>query len=152
MDSKITVDVSEYLSQEEMKEICKDVFTNAVARYINTENDLKRIIGNIGYETACNILDKQVPNFSDQIIEQTKKACLDISTYTVFRKSNGWGDKDSIGLTLLEQATKDNKDIIIKKVQEVFNTIDNDSLRYEISDIIQKYIVDKVFEKSDEDK
>ena len=149
MDSKITVDVSEYLSQEEMKEICKDVFTNAVAKYINTENDLKRIIGNIGYETACNILDKQVPNFSDQIIEQTKKACADIGTYTVFRKSNGWGDKDSIGLTILEQATKDNKDIIIKKVQEIFNAIDDDSLRYEISDIIQKYIVDKVFDNTD---
>ena len=149
MDNTINVNVSDYLSEEEMKEICKDVFTNAVSRYINTENDLKRIIGNIGYETACDILDKQVPNFSNQIIEQTKKACADISNYTVFRSANGWGDKDSVGKVILEQATKDNKDIIIKKVQEIFNAIDNDSLRYKISDIIQEYIVNKVFDKTE---
>ena len=149
MESTITVNVEDYLSDDEMKDICRDVFANSVAKYFNTENDLKRIIGNIGYETACDILDKQVSNFSDQIIEQTKKACADISNYTVFRSANGWGDKDSIGKVILEQATKDNKDIIIKKVQEIFNAIDNDSLRYEISDIIQEYIVNKVFDKTE---
>lgn len=140
------VNISDYLSQEEMKKICIDIFRERVRQYINTESDLTRIISNIGYHTAYEIIDSQVPNFEQLIIDKTKETIENLSTYSVFRSSNGWGDKDSIGKVILEETVKNNKNIIEQRVQEILKNISEIDIRSQIVDIVNDHIMGKIFE------
>jgi len=137
------VNIKDYLSDKEMHDIAVDLFRNKIHQYMNSESDLKRIIGNIGAETMFNILDKEIPNFKQNIIDNTKIQCSNITPYSIFRTSNGWGDKDSIGYTIMQEAINDNKEIIINKVKKTMSEVDKFKIRESIKDIIQEEIVDK---------
>ena len=144
---KMNIDIENYLSPEEIKSIVADEFRGIVRQQFNTDSDTKRILANIGYEVFYNILDKEVPNFQDKIIKKTKECVEDNDySYAIFRKSNGWGDKDSLGYTYTKKAIEENKDIIADKCKEVMKGLDKDYLAYDISEQIRKWLFNKVDE------
>lgn len=145
MKNKIEIDVDEFISSDNIREICLDEIRMAIRKQFKSDSDTKRIIGNIGYEIIKNEIEKIIPNFTEMIAEQTTQICkAGIGTYTVFSKANGWGDKDSLGLTILNEEIENNRDIIKQKVIEVFNNISENDIGYVVGDIIKEIFTDKI--------
>jgi hypothetical protein len=143
--NKIEIDVDEFISSDNIREICLDEIRMAIRKQFKSDSDTKRIIGNIGYEIIKNEIEKIIPNFTEMIAEQTTQICkAGIGTYTVFSKANGWGDKDSLGLTILNEEIENNRDIIKQKVIEVFNNISENDIGYVVGDIIKEIFTDKI--------
>lgn len=145
MKNKIEIDVDEFISSDDIREICLDEIRMAIRKQFKSDSDTKRIIGNIGYEIIKNEIEKIIPNFTEMIAEQTTQICkTGIGTYTVFSKANGWGDKDSLGLTILNEEIENNRDIIKQKVIEVFNNISENDIGYVAGDIIKEVFIDRI--------
>lgn len=145
MKNKIEIDVDEFISSDDIREICLDEIRMAIRKQFKSDSDTKRIIGNIGYEIIKNEIEKIIPNFTEMIAEQTTQICkTGIGTYTVFSKANGWGDKDSLGLTILNEEIENNRDIIKQKVIEVFNNISENDIGYVVGDIIKEVFIDRI--------
>lgn len=145
MKNKIEIDVDEFISSDDIREICLDEIRMAIRKQFKTDADTKRIIGNIGYEIIKNEIEKIIPNFTEMIAEQTTQICkAGIGTYTVFSKANGWGDKDSLGLIILNEEIENNRDIIKQKVIEVFNNISENDIGYVVGDIIKEVFIDRI--------
>lgn len=145
MKNKIEIDVDEFISSDDIREICLDEIRMAIRKQFKSDSDTKRIIGNIGYEIIKNEIEKIIPNFTEMIAEQTTQICkAGIGTYTVFSKANGWGDKDSLGITILNEEIENNRDIIKQKIIEVFNNISENDIGYVVGDIIKEIFTDKI--------
>lgn len=67
---KIDIDIETYLSEEEMKEIAKDVFIQKLGESMGTEEDIDRIIGNTGYRFMFNAFDKQYDCDLEKILRE----------------------------------------------------------------------------------
>jgi len=145
MGDIIEINLDEFVSSDDIKEICLDEVRMAIRKQFKTDSDTKRIIGNIGYEIIKNEIEKIIPNFTEMIATQTSQICNDgIGTYTVFSKANGWGDKDSLGLTILNEEINNNRDIIKQKVINVFNSISENDIGYVVGDMIKEVFIDRI--------
>ncbi len=145
MENTIEINLNEFVSSDDIREICLDEVRMAIRKQFKTDADTKRIIGNIGYEIIKNEVEKIVPNFTDMIVEQTAQICKEgIGTYTIFSKANGWGDADSLGLTILNEEVKNNRDIIKQKVIDVFNAISENDIGYVVGDMIKEVFIDRI--------
>lgn len=145
MENTIEINLNEFVSSDDIREICLDEVRMAIRKQFKTDADTKRIISNIGYEIIKNEVEKIIPNFTDMIVEQTSRICKEgIGTYTVFSKAYGWGDKDSLGLTILNEEVKNNRDIIKQKVINVFNSISENDIGYVVGDMIKEVFIDRI--------
>lgn len=130
-----------YLSEDEKKEIATRVFEKSVAKY--TEKDIDRCLSNFGYDIVVKAINKNIDDDCEKlIIENTKKVLGDVSSYVVFKKPDAWDRDSSKAYDLLQKCTEENKDILDKKVKEIFSEISLDLIRREISSVIRNVVMD----------
>lgn len=127
------------LASEEIKDIIKEEFRNEVQRNIQ-KNGISTLIANIGYKNVFNIINNEIPKYENQVKEKTKEVIENLSSYCVFRKKDLIDQEDSLGQKYLEEAIRDNKNIINKKVVDIFNELGKQDISYEISSIIEDKI------------
>ena len=78
----VDVNINDYLSEEDKKEIAIDVFRQQVKKELFNSNDgtvqadseIQRIIGNITHEVVFTEVQKYIPDAKEQIIGKVKKA------------------------------------------------------------------------------
>ena len=145
MNNKIEIITFDFISSDDIREICLDEVRKAIRIQFKSDSDTKRIIGNIGYEIIKTEIEKIIPNFSQLIANQAVEICKSgITPYLVFSKANGWGDEDSLGLTILNEEVKNNQDIIKNKIIDVFNKISENDIGYVVSELIKDVLISKV--------
>lgn len=106
------IKVEDYLTKEEIKQICIDKLNNIIDR------DPERILGNIAYYNGYGIVDSLLTEEQKQIIRnKTTEIVSDLKEYTVFRQKSYWHDKASLAQIILEKAVKDSEDAIRSKVE-----------------------------------
>lgn len=135
----MNIELTDYLSDKEIKDIIKEEFRNEVQRNIQ-KNGISTLIANIGYENVFNIINNEIPEYENQVKEKTKEVIENLSSYCVFRKKDLIDKEDSLGQKYLEEAIRDNKNIINKKVVDIFNELGKQNISYEISSIIEDKI------------
>ena len=55
------------------------------------------------------------------IKQKTLHVIKDIASYTVFRKANAWEHPESLANSYMEEAIRENKQVIFDKVKEIVN-------------------------------
>ena len=146
----MNVELTDYLSDEEIKDIIKEEFRNEVQRSIK-RNGISTLIASIGYENVFNIINNEIPEYENQVKEKTKEVIENLSSYCVFRKKDLINKEDSLGQKYLEEAIRDNKDIINAKVVDIFNELGKQDISYEISSIIEDKINEMFIGKNKEE-
>ena len=99
------IKIEDYLSKEEIKEICKD------ALYRKIREDMRRlnvndIIANISYAEVAAMVDAYVGEddfCKKEIPKKVHKVIDELSTYTVFRKADAWERKTVSHMTLCKK-------------------------------------------------
>lgn len=143
----MNINIEDYLSDEEIKEIVKEEFRYKVKESIQ-RNGVTTWIANIGYQNVFEIINKEIPEYESLVKEKTKEVIEGLSSYSVFRKKDLVDREDSLGQRYLEKAVEDNKEIINNKVIEIFNQLGKQDISYEILNILEEKI-DNMFKKTE---
>jgi ribosomal protein S3AE len=112
------INIKDYLSDEEIKDICKGEIRNHV-RATFKEDDLVRIISNSAYYKAYGIVDDLLPQgYEETVVKKVEEIIDDIKSYTVFREKTYYSEA-SIAQQTLEKTIADMSSTIEQKVKEV---------------------------------
>lgn len=144
----IEINIDDYLSEEEKKEIAIDVFRQQVKSQlfkscdgtVQSDSEVQRIIGNITHEIVFKEVQKYIPDVKEQIQENVKKSLSkkDLSYY-IFRTKDLWDKEEGLGTTYLKQAIKENELIFKNRIKEVMANYDLEpTLTEEISSRFEK--------------
>lgn len=145
----MNINIKDYVSEEEIKDIIGDEIRRSVRYHMNTEAELSRIITNISYKELWKQIELEVPNCEKTLKEKTIERIRNISDYDIFRRKDAYGAEDSLATKLIDECVKENKNIINDKVKNIFNELSNSDLKYDIQGILEEYI-EKLFEKENE--
>lgn len=144
----INIDIKDYVSEEEIKDIIGDEIRRSVRYHMNNEAELSRIITNISYKELWKQIELEVPNCEKTLKEKTIERIRNISDYDIFRRKDNFGAEDSLATKLIDECVKENKNIINDKVKNIFNELSNSDLKYDIQGILEEYI-EKLFKKEE---
>lgn len=136
----MNINIMDYLSEEEIKEICKEELRANIRRIFSNEKEITRIITNLSYYELWKEIEDEVPNYKDIIKEKTIEQLNNISSYDVIRRKDEFNNTNSIAQDILENYVKENKEIIESKVKTILNELSNTDIKYDIQGIIEEYI------------
>jgi len=114
------INITDYLSQQEIKEIAQDELRVQIRGYFKNEENARRLLSNLSYHIVTEEVNKIVPNYEQElvnkVVELIKKKDL---TYHIFDfDTYGDGRARSLGAKILEQTVRENQQLIKDKVIE----------------------------------
>lgn len=133
------INIENYLSDIEIKNIIIEEFREEIQKSIR-RTGVSRFIANLAYQNVFEEINKEAPNFENEIKEKTKEVIENLTSYSVFRKKDLVDNEDSLAQKYLEQSVENNKDIIENKVKDILNNLSKTDISYEISSIIEDKI------------
>lgn len=139
----IQINVQDYLSESEIREICKD----SLRSKINT--DAERILTNLAYNLSHSFVDSILTDTEkDTLQKKVKDVISKTSSTEVFRKADYWHKEDSIAQKYLNEAIVQNKENIKMKAIEILENFDFASeLEKDAMYILQEAILSKLSRK-----
>ena len=147
----VTIDITEYLSQDEIKEECKCVIRNSVQEmFCRKESDIDRWISNLGYKFIFEAVSKAIGKDAEKVIaEKVEELIKDDSSikYEMWRKKNDWDKRESPAIKMLYKAIEDNKSLIEQRVQAEIIKYEFDSVEDEIYNMACDILYDRIFAK-----
>lgn len=139
---QLEININDYLSEEEKKELIIQVFKDQVKKELFKSNDgtiqsdseVQRIIGNISHEIVMQEIQKRIPHCEKLIKENVFKIInkADFS-YQVFKKKDAWDKDESLAITYMNETVRNCKETFQKRIKE---TIENYDLSKDISEQI----------------
>lgn len=137
------IKIEDYLSPEEIKDICK------YALYEKVRNDMQGlnvndIIANISHAEVEAMVDAYVgnDNFCKTEIPKKVRAVIEnLGPYSVFRKAYGWEQKNSVAYDIMEEECRAARPLIKKSVERIvdqydFPQLERDEIMYTIADVL----------------
>lgn len=147
----IGINIREYLTDDEIKNLIIEQIQLAVQRYFtgdNIEQLLNKLSDRMAPIMVDEILKRETTNYENRIRETVLEVIDSLTTFTVFRKKDGYScNEDSVGRQLLDKACIDNKDAINDKVVQMINDLDLDDIRYEVAEIIAEKVIEMLRNK-----
>lgn len=137
------IKIEDYLSPEEIKDICKD------ALYEKVRNDMQGlnvndIIANISHAEVEAMVDAYVgnDNFCKTEIPKKVRAVIEnLGTCSVFRKADVWERENSVAYDIMEEECRAARPLIKKSVERIidqydFPQLERDEIMYTIADVL----------------
>jgi hypothetical protein len=144
------IDISEYLSQSEMKLIAETEWRRMCgAKFLS---DSERIFSNAAYASVQKMVDEQMGGKLEEIIRDKVIVILNkMSDFNVFKKADAWDRDESKGWTYLQQAVEDNKHLINDRVRRIISSVDEGYIRGKLEDLMYQVIEDRLIGKKQDD-
>ena len=136
------IDVNDYLTPEEQKEIIKEVFRERISlnmysnRFEIDEQITRKIL-----ETIGEIFEDD--GIIDDIADKTISAIDKIDTYTVFER--GFDTVPSSGYKILQEAVETNREVINKKVEALILSLPIEDLKFHANQVISDKVYEAIF-------
>ena len=148
------IKIEDYLDEEEIKEICKDALYQKIREDIR-ELNVNDIIANISYAEVAAMVDTYVGEddfCKKEIPKKVHRVIDELSTYTVFRKSDAWERKNSIAYDIMEEECRASRPLIKARVEQIINEykfpqLERDEIMYTIADVL----TDRLLPEKEED-
>ena len=120
MTTQILFDISKYLSEEQITEICTQEIRAIINDKLQKDNDFTQILSNVAYNITFDIVNESLDgNLTNIIKEKTLSIIENMSSFTVFREATSYGDKESVATSIINDTVKDNIGLINKKVVDI---------------------------------
>ena len=146
--AQIELDIDKYLSEEEKKQLAIDVFKERISKElfksregtIQSDSEIQRVIGNISHAIVMKEVQKYIPDFESQIKNKVKKALSEGNIkYEIFKVKNAWDSQESLAITYLNEAVKENRDILKQRVLNAIMNYDLSSqIKEEVSSLFEE--------------
>lgn len=136
MEHRLEIRLEDYLTINEIKDVVRDEFAASIAKTLNKETDLTRIIGNIAHEIVFDEVKKYIPEFKELLVENVRELIekKDFQWY-MFRGRDVWNIEEGPGLTIIKETLNSNKEVLKKRIEDAINNFD---IRALISDYLDK--------------
>ena len=139
----MNIDIKDYLTSEEITEICKDAIYQKIREDMRGLN-VYDIIANISHSDVAAMVDAYVgeDNFCKmEIPKKVRNAIESISEFTVFRKADAWERHSSIAQDILDEECRASRPLIKKRVEQIINEynfpqLERDEIMYTIADVL----------------
>ena len=116
---EMKINVEDYLSREDIVETIREQLCYAIKK------DSERILSNTAYGVVFEAVDKALDG---QMQETIKTKVIEIigklSNFELFREKNAYGDPQSFGMAVLNNAIEENRPVIKARVKEVVDNFD----------------------------
>ena len=137
------IEIKDYLSPEEIKEICKDALYQKIREDMSKLN-VNDILANISHADVEAMVDEYVgvDDFCKKAIAQkTQQIIESLSSYSVFRKAYAWERKNSVAYDIMEEECRAARPLIKKRVEQIINEynfpqLERDEIMYTIADVL----------------
>ena len=141
METTITIDINDYLSESEKKQYAIEAFKETIKRGmfddkegIQLDREIQRVIGNISHSIVMDEVQKYIPNCEELIKQKVLKILTEDSfSYQVFKKKDAWENQESLAITYMNETIRANKELFQKRIKE---TIENYDLSKDIAEQI----------------
>lgn len=143
----VNISIEDYLSDEEIKSIAEQELREAIAYQLRTSREVDILITNISYRYVWDMVNELYKendvDFEKMLLEKIKGIIDGLTSYSVFREKNAYGDKQSIGQEMLNNIVENSRPQIEAKVLDIINNYEFRELKEEISDTIYDCIWNK---------
>lgn len=140
---QITVNVFDYLTDADMRQIMIDEFRVVAAQ--KAREDFQRILDNAAYELVRKEVDAVFDGGMAEAVKTRAIAVIDkLSDFTVFRKPDAWDREASKGWVHLQAAMDEAKPLISARVQQIVAGLGEENLRYLVEEQIGPAIIAKL--------
>lgn len=141
--SEITINIDDYLGEEEKRQIARDEFRAACAR--RSAADFERILSNAAYDLVRKEVDDAFDgDMADTVRAQAVKVINGLSSHTVFSPPNSWDRNASKGYTYLQEAVEAARPLMVERVLTIIDTMSAVDLRERIEDLVCDAIIGKL--------
>lgn len=130
---KAEIEIDNYLTEEEKKEIAIDVFRERISKdlfksnmsNIERDSEIQRIMGNISHDIVIEEMNRRISNY-EEVLKAKVEETLNKSdlSYYIFKRKDAWEREESLGTTYIQEEIRANKDIIKNKVRETIANYD----------------------------
>lgn len=140
----VEIDIDDYLSNEEKKQICIDYVKETLRGDRSHE---ERVLSNMAYNAAFAILDSVLTQeMMESIRAKATEQITKVSDFGIFRKKDAWGQEDSLAYLEVQKAVTEHKHLINPLVKQAILEHDyekdlpdcGDNLSYCIIDALKK--------------
>jgi hypothetical protein len=144
MNTTITIDLDDYLSESEKKQYAIEAFKEAIKKElfksqsgtIQSDSEAQRIISNISHQIVFEEVQKYIPDceqkIKDKVIDVIEKEDY---KYNIFKKKDVWDKEESLAITYMNETIRANKEIFQQRIKEY---IENYDLSTDISDEVSR--------------
>ena len=137
------IDIKDYLTQEEIKDVCKDALYQKIREDMRGLN-INDIIANISNADVEAMVDAYVGEddfCKTEIPKKVRNVIENMSIFTVFRKADVWERKSSIANDILEEECRAARPLIKKRVEQIINEynfpqLERNEIMYTIADVL----------------
>lgn len=143
---EIAIDINEYLSKEEIKEIAEQELRAAFREQFRKEADVERVLTNLSLEYVHALVAEQWDGEFDELLRQKVRESIEKGVgYYVFRRKDAWDRTESPAVAILDEECKNSRPLIRecveKRIREYpFHELDRD----EIGDVIYEVIMERI--------
>ena len=151
---ELNVNLLDYMTEEQMRDIAVDEFRNALRRFLYKEKDVERILANVSYNIVSKKL-AEVTNKSEaeieKILTENVKKFLgsDSVTYVLFRKGDAYCE-EGVANPLLRKIVAESEGLMKDTVEKTIKEYDFSSVREGIMDMVYKVIEERLFEQEED--
>ena len=137
------IDIKDYLTPEEIKDVCKDALYQKIREDMRGLN-INVIISNISNADVEAMVDAYVGEddfCKTEIPKKVRNVIENISVFTVFRKADIWERQSSVAYDILEEECRAARPLIKKRVEQIINEynfpqLERDEIMYTIADVL----------------
>lgn len=137
------IKIEDHLSEEEIKEICKEALYQKIREDMSKLN-VNDIIANISYAEVAAMVDTYVGEddfCKREIPHKVHEVIAELSTFTVFRKADVWERKNSIAYDIMQEECRASRPLIKARVEQIVNEynfpqLERDEIMYTIADVL----------------
>lgn len=146
MDNQITLNVSEFFSKEELKEIAEQELRAAFRAQFCKESDVERVIVNLSWEYVCKLVaEKWDGDFEELLRQKVRKAIEDGVGWQVFRRKDAWDRTESPAVKIMDEELKNSRPMIRAAIEKhiaeyPFHELD----KTEIAETIWEVVMEKI--------
>ena len=122
---ELTINVNDYLSEEEQKEVVREAFLVATRSLFMKSENVERVLSNIAHDALSKDVDTLIPNYKEIIVKNLNTFLLrsDNLQFHIFRTESYLSGK-SEGQKILDEAVQANKSRIEDKVRSAVDEFD----------------------------
>ena len=130
---EININIEDYLTEEEKKELVIDVFRNHVRKElfkerdgtIQSDSEVTRVIGNIAHDIVMDEVQKYIPDCKEMIRQKTVEALSkDSFSYYVFKRKDAWDKDEGLAVTYMNQAISECKSVFQERIKKTIADYD----------------------------
>lgn len=118
----IEINIYDYISESEIKEIIKESVRDVVSRQVRT--NMERIITNSAYDVVWSAVDDAMDGKAVEILNNKVLSIIDgLNEFNVFRKPDAWGRDSNSPYDMLKKAVENNVDVLEEQVRNKMTTL-----------------------------